>query len=197
MKVILGLARTFCLDYSPWQYLFSFCFTKIIKKGPEPVLKALDHLLGKSVVRPVIEAVYNEYGGVGRHATLYELNCFMSNPGARRQFVHADSVCLAPIQGLQSKAEPVMLTCFLPFGCLGRTQSNITTSSSKQESMKTAELEPKIRSCSRADRSLGRCQRGAALYSTLASCIAPVPTCTGATQTGLELCGMFRSKTPK
>lgn len=78
-----------------------------IPLGPDPVNRALRHLLTETVIRPILEEVYESYGGTGKDATLWELNCFMSNGGARRQLVHADSV--AHTLG----KEPVMLTCFV------------------------------------------------------------------------------------
>jgi len=84
-----------------------------------------------SLVRKVIEGVFEAYGGVGQESTLWELNCFMSNSGARRQLVHADNVCLEPVPGLhptpssssssggvgsnddESADEPILLTCFV------------------------------------------------------------------------------------
>jgi len=84
-----------------------------------------------SIVRKVIEGVFETYGGVGQESTLWELNCFMSNSGARRQLVHADNVCLEPVPGLhptpssssssggvgsnddESADEPILLTCFV------------------------------------------------------------------------------------
>lgn len=83
-----------------------------IPLGPAPVHEALYHLLAQSVVGKVIEYVYDSYGGVGKEATLWELNCFMSNAVARRQLVHADCVCLEPVVGLED-GEPIMLTCFV------------------------------------------------------------------------------------
>ena len=84
-----------------------------IPLGPPAVHAALHDLLEESVVGNVIEFVYDSYGGRGNQATLWELNCFMSNAGARRQLVHADIVCLEPVEGLQQPAEPIMLTCFV------------------------------------------------------------------------------------
>ena len=88
-----------------------------IPLGPPPVLNALHHLLSTksnaAIVRRVMEHVYEKYGSNGSLATLYELNCFMSNSGARRQLVHADSVCLEPTPGLKDASEPIMLTCFI------------------------------------------------------------------------------------
>ncbi len=86
-----------------------------IPLGPEPVNKALHDLLAKetSIVRQVVEYVFGSYDGVGKDAELWELNCFMSNSGARRQLVHADNVCLEPILGLQNEEEPIVLTCFV------------------------------------------------------------------------------------
>ena len=82
-----------------------------------------------SLVRKVIEGVFETYGGSGRESTLWELNCFMSNSGARRQLVHADNVCLEPVVGLHPPSspsaggssttgngradEPILLTCFV------------------------------------------------------------------------------------
>ena len=77
-----------------------------------------------SLVRKVIEGVFETYGGSGRESTLWELNCFMSNSGARRQLVHADNVCLEPVPGLHPSSgssstgngkadEPILLTCFV------------------------------------------------------------------------------------
>jgi ectoine hydroxylase-related dioxygenase (phytanoyl-CoA dioxygenase family) len=98
-----------------------------IPLGPPPVNEALFDLLiadgdsktdnntvnpCPSIVRSVIEGVYDSYHGQGKHASLWELNCFMSNAGARRQLVHADNVCLEPVQGLQ-EGEPIILTCFI------------------------------------------------------------------------------------
>jgi ectoine hydroxylase-related dioxygenase (phytanoyl-CoA dioxygenase family) len=56
--------------------------------------------------------VFDSYGGGGSEATLYELNCFMSNSGARRQLVHADNACVEQQVGLKPE-EPIMLTCFV------------------------------------------------------------------------------------
>jgi len=63
-------------------------------------------------VRSVIESVFEAYQGQGKYASLWELNCFMSNSGARRQLVHADNVCLEPVVGLED-GEPIILTCFI------------------------------------------------------------------------------------
>lgn len=71
-----------------------------------------------SLARTVIEGVFDAYSqGTakrGNYASLWELNCFMSNSGARRQLVHADNVCLEPVPGLQGDGkEPILLTCFI------------------------------------------------------------------------------------
>lgn len=66
-----------------------------------------------SIVRDVMEHVFESYEGVGKDAELWELNCFMSNAGARRQLVHADVVSLEPVIGLKSEEEPIVLTCFV------------------------------------------------------------------------------------
>lgn len=76
-----------------------------------------------SMVRSVIEGVFDYYGGRGQYASLWELNCFMSTAGARRQLVHADNVCLEPVRGLHDDTdgnnnnnvgkEPILLTCFI------------------------------------------------------------------------------------
>jgi Phytanoyl-CoA dioxygenase (PhyH) len=106
-----------------------------IPLGPKPVHEALLDLLMKdngntqdhtdsvqhrslSLVRKVVEYTFETYGGIGKDASLWELNCFMSNSGARRQLVHADNVCLDPVPGLHppgdSRAdEPILLTCFV------------------------------------------------------------------------------------
>jgi len=112
-----------------------------IPLGPKPVHQALLDLLdndgkGKetasdggvatpSLVRQVIEEVFNHYTPqtpIGSQASLWELNCFMSTSGARRQLVHADCVCLDPIPGLDHTdtnsakdpaGEPILLTCFV------------------------------------------------------------------------------------
>jgi len=86
-----------------------------IPLGPEPVNNALRDLLASetAIVRQVMEYVFESYGGVGRDAELWELNCFMSNSGARRQLVHADNVCLEPVIGLKNEMEPIVLTCFV------------------------------------------------------------------------------------
>jgi hypothetical protein len=107
--------------------------------GPEPVHRALRHLLSpdRTILRDLIEKVFDRYCGddggfTGGDATLYELNCFMSQSGARRQLVHADNVCFSvadaddgtddPAAGSFSSAaastvlepsEPIMLTCFV------------------------------------------------------------------------------------
>lgn len=82
--------------------------------GPSPVNEALRHLLAsqQTILRTLMETVYNSYGNNGSDATLYELNCFMSKSGARRQLVHADNVCVAQQDGLHPE-EPIMLTCFV------------------------------------------------------------------------------------
>jgi ectoine hydroxylase-related dioxygenase (phytanoyl-CoA dioxygenase family) len=76
-----------------------------------------DTLYRPSLIRSVIEGVFNSYtSGAenGKYASLWELNCFMSNSGARRQLVHADNVCLEPVPGLQGDGEePILLTCFI------------------------------------------------------------------------------------
>jgi ectoine hydroxylase-related dioxygenase (phytanoyl-CoA dioxygenase family) len=82
-----------------------------IPLGPDAVNEALHHILSQTVVRPLIETIYDSYGVAGREATLYELNCFMSNTSALRQLVHADVVCI-PSEGL-APDEPIMLTCFV------------------------------------------------------------------------------------
>lgn len=86
-----------------------------IPLGPGPVNKALHDLLAKetSIVRQVMEYVFDSYDGIGKDAELWELNCFMSNSGARRQLVHADNVCLEPVVGLKNEEEPIVLTCFV------------------------------------------------------------------------------------
>jgi len=86
-----------------------------IPLGPAPVNNALHHLLATetSIVRDVMEYVFESYDGIGKDAELWELNCFMSNSGARRQLVHADNVCLEPIFGLKNEMEPIVLTCFI------------------------------------------------------------------------------------
>ena len=87
-----------------------------IPLGPQPVNQALCELLAKqetSIVRDVIEYVFESFGGVGKDAELWELNCFMSNSGARRQLVHADVVSLQPVIGLKNEHEPIVLTCFV------------------------------------------------------------------------------------
>jgi ectoine hydroxylase-related dioxygenase (phytanoyl-CoA dioxygenase family) len=86
-----------------------------IPLGPAPVNNALHHLLAMetSIVRDVMEYVFESYDGIGKDAELWELNCFMSNSGARRQLVHADNVCLEPIFGLKNEMEPIVLTCFI------------------------------------------------------------------------------------
>lgn len=107
-----------------------------IPLGPPPVHQALlDVLADKhkqqaedestivntytpSLARTVIEGVFDAYSqGTakrGNYASLWELNCFMSNSGARRQLVHADNVCLEPVPGLQGHGkEPILLTCFI------------------------------------------------------------------------------------
>ena len=87
-----------------------------IPLGPFPVNQALCELLAKqetSIVRDVIEHVFESYGGVGKDSELWELNCFMSNSGARRQLVHADVVSLQPVIGLKNEQEPIVLTCFV------------------------------------------------------------------------------------
>ena len=108
-----------------------------IPLGPKPVHEALLDVLDEdedgtnkeatpSLVRKVIEGVFDHYGGSsslkGSQASLWELNCFMSNSGARRQLVHADCVCLDAIPGLDHTdtnsasdpaGEPILLTCFI------------------------------------------------------------------------------------
>lgn len=83
-----------------------------IPLGPEPVNNALSHMLKRTCIRRLVECVYENYGQVGSEATLYELNCFMSNSGARRQLVHADNVCVPPTPGLLPE-EPIMITIFV------------------------------------------------------------------------------------
>lgn len=82
-----------------------------IPLGPTSVNKALHHVLCQSVIGPLIQHIFDSYGEPGRQAELYELNCFMSNPGARRQLVHADNVCVE--RGVLPEDEPVMLTAFV------------------------------------------------------------------------------------
>lgn len=82
-----------------------------IPLGPDSVNKALYHILCQSTIGPLIEHIFSSYGGPGELAELYELNCFMSNPGARRQLVHADNVCVD--RGVLPEDEPVMLTAFV------------------------------------------------------------------------------------
>ncbi|VEU39047.1 unnamed protein product [Pseudo-nitzschia multistriata] len=114
-----------------------------IPLGPKPVHEALLDLLNDesdtakaseshgstptpSLVRSVIEGVFDHYNGnkvyKGSEASLWELNCFMSNSGARRQLVHADCVCLEAVPGLkhtdsneegEDAGEPILLTCFV------------------------------------------------------------------------------------
>lgn len=106
-----------------------------IPLGPKPVHEALLDVLNDSsgnaannnpsLVRQVIEGVFDHYNGnnkLGSMASLWELNCFMSNSGARRQLVHADCVCMEPVRGLQhtntnkdgeDAGEPILLTCFV------------------------------------------------------------------------------------
>ena len=113
-----------------------------IPLGPKPVHEALLDVLvddGKSdktkdhgnaanlsLVRSVIEGAFDHYNTpsnpMGSLASLWELNCFMSNSGARRQLVHADCVCLDAIPGLDQTdtnsasdpaGEPILLTCFI------------------------------------------------------------------------------------
>jgi ectoine hydroxylase-related dioxygenase (phytanoyl-CoA dioxygenase family) len=101
-----------------------------IPLGPQPVHDALldilndddsdddttttlQHQVRPSLIRSVVESVFDSYQGRGRYASLWELNCFMSNSGARRQLVHADNVCLEPVAGLQGGEEPILLTCFI------------------------------------------------------------------------------------
>jgi ectoine hydroxylase-related dioxygenase (phytanoyl-CoA dioxygenase family) len=86
--------------------------------GPPAVNDALRHLLASSegaVLRNLIELVYETHGSVGSQATLYELNCFMSQSGARRQLVHADIVCQNDDErpSILGPDEPIMLTCFV------------------------------------------------------------------------------------
>jgi hypothetical protein len=91
--------------------------------------KADGGVANPSLVRNVIEGVFDHYNTqpnssspTGSMASLWELNCFMSNSGARRQLVHADCVCLDAIPGLdhtdtnsasESAGEPILLTCFI------------------------------------------------------------------------------------
>ena len=109
-----------------------------IPLGPKPVHEALLDVLDEdssdgtnkvaspSLVRNVIEGVFDHYcspsNPTGSQASLWELNCFMSNSGARRQLVHADCVCLEGIPGLDHTdtnspsdpaGEPILLTCFI------------------------------------------------------------------------------------
>ncbi len=110
-----------------------------IPLGPKPVHEALLDVLDGSdnkkssngasptLVRKVIENVFDHYNSspnnpTGSQASLWELNCFMSNSGARRQLVHADCVCLDAIPGLDHTdtnspsdpaGEPILLTCFI------------------------------------------------------------------------------------
>ena len=82
-----------------------------IPLGPEPVNQALNYVLHQTPIKSLIEHVFDSYGGGGKEATLYEVNCFMSNSGARRQLVHADNVCVDV--GVLEEDEPIMLTCFI------------------------------------------------------------------------------------
>lgn len=99
-----------------------------IPLGPDPVNNALHHLLTQTVLPYLISHVFESYNAhltttatatasasnaFGKQATLYELNCFMSNRGARRQLVHADNVCVRPIPEGMKPEEPVMLTTFV------------------------------------------------------------------------------------
>jgi hypothetical protein len=115
-----------------------------IPLGPKPVHEALLDVLNDdeksdktkednddgnaasiSLVRSVIEGAFDHYtpsNPMGSRASLWELNCFMSNSGARRQLVHADCVCLDAIPGLDQfdtnsasdpAGEPILLTCFI------------------------------------------------------------------------------------
>lgn len=100
-----------------------------IPLGPKQVHEALIDVLttanddddkdnNNSLVRKVLETTFEAYGGDGKDCTLWELNCFMSNSGARRQLVHADNVCLEPVPGLHpmdgsAADEPILLTCFI------------------------------------------------------------------------------------
>jgi hypothetical protein len=107
--------------------------------GPPPVHRALRHLLSgeKTALRGLIGAAFDAHspggggGEGGDGATLYELNCFMSRSGARRQLVHADSVCFGALEGggggsgdpsesrslpgaaSPDRSGPAMLTCFV------------------------------------------------------------------------------------
>jgi ectoine hydroxylase-related dioxygenase (phytanoyl-CoA dioxygenase family) len=84
-----------------------------IPLGPQPVMDSLRHLLADSPIRPIVQGVFDKYtDNNGKLATLYELNCFMSKSGARRQLVHADQVFGPPGQGLDD-AEPALITCFV------------------------------------------------------------------------------------
>mmetsp|Transcript_24712 Transcript_24712/g.69375 ORF Transcript_24712/g.69375 Transcript_24712/m.69375 type:complete len:452 (-) Transcript_24712:130-1485(-) len=80
--------------------------------GPKAVDGAMDHILNASVLRPLITYMFDKHGSDGNQATLYELNCFMSNKGARRQLVHSDNACVEDQVGLD-RSEPIMLTCFV------------------------------------------------------------------------------------
>ena len=88
-----------------------------IPLGPPPVTEALHHVLHNTPLRRLMEHVFDSYvttgpgGSTGSAATLYELNCFMSQAGALRQLVHADNVCVTP--GVLHEDEPVMLTLFI------------------------------------------------------------------------------------
>jgi ectoine hydroxylase-related dioxygenase (phytanoyl-CoA dioxygenase family) len=87
--------------------------------GPAAVNDALRHLLAAvprgTVLRNLIELVYEKHGSVGSQAALYELNCFMSQSGARRQLVHADIVSQSDDDrpSILGPDEPIMLTCFV------------------------------------------------------------------------------------
>jgi hypothetical protein len=96
--------------------------------GPPPVMQALAHLLNPhyTPLRSMIQHVFDPFtNNAGHEATLYELNCFMSNAGARRQLVHADNVFGPPPSSSSSSSsnnenemalldhEPALVTCFV------------------------------------------------------------------------------------
>lgn len=92
-----------------------------IPLGPKAVDEALHDLLVKSPVGQLMEYIFDSYDGLGKDAELWELNCFMSNSGARRQLVHADNVCLEPVLGLKNENEPIVLTCFVALQDIDKT----------------------------------------------------------------------------
>jgi len=81
--------------------------------GPNPVNRALHSILTRSPIPALLQEAFDDANNSERNdAVLYEWNCFMSNAGARRQLLHADSVMTEPLEGIPEE-EPIMLTCFI------------------------------------------------------------------------------------